>query len=146
MNTKVEKGTLYFTEEGFFGKLIEPEELLKAGVSNINKMSLTNKEQKELLSYLSEDYKISHLCISFYRDAIIIGENTYNICLSCGDFWKNDEKFYLDNNSLDKLKTLLDNLKAPKNDLIESGKKSKIFKVSTEEKEMLDKFINRTKI
>jgi hypothetical protein len=60
-----------------------------------------NEETSDKLLALLSNYNndLGHLCISVYRDAIILNGDIYNICLSCGDYYKNDEEgvYYIRN-------------------------------------------------
>ena len=102
---KTTKNTLYFTEDFLQGKLIDNYKLIKQ--DNVNQIKLTDKESEELYNILvNNTSELRHRCISVYRDAIKIGNDVFNICLSCGDYYKNDERFYLNQIGIDKIKEL----------------------------------------
>lgn len=103
---KAEKGILYFTEDYVAGKLID-----KGNVFTEHPLEgkvLSREKQTLLKSILVNHTTVNgHKCITVYRDAIIIGEDTYNICLSCGDYYKNEDHYYLSNEGVDQIKTLI---------------------------------------
>jgi len=98
---KATKNTLYRIEDYINGKLIEPD-------GNLNKteftsLTLTEEESKEIVSILEKNIpNYGHKCISIYRDGIVVDGVVYNICLSCGDFYKGNEHFYLSKEGIDK--------------------------------------------
>lgn len=96
--------TIYSTEKYHRGNLIENKKLTLEGVTS---REIDYSEVLEILDILennSEDLR--HKCITVYRDAIIIGDDTYNFCLSCGDYYKNDTHHYLHPDSLEKLRKI----------------------------------------
>lgn len=93
---KAKNNTLYYTGDFFGGKLIDQDKNIL--LTNYKEVELDEETCHKLLSYLSDyNNELVHRCMSVYRDAIIINDEIYNICLSCGDYYKGDEKFYIHN-------------------------------------------------
>jgi len=95
-NMKAENNILYYTEDYISGKLIEKNGQLT--ISDYKKATLSQADVSHLVNLLGQyNDQLRHRCLSVYRDAVIIEGVVYNICLSCGDFWKDNEKHYLVN-------------------------------------------------
>lgn len=103
---KAKENVLYFLGDWFGGKLIDENGFI---TKNIDKETPLSQDTADKLLELLNDYNndLRHRCISIYRHAIIINGDIYNICLSCGDYYKNDEKeeYYIHNEG--KIKLLL---------------------------------------
>ena len=106
--TKAKENTLYYVEGMVSGKLIDNQQCLT--VPNA-KSIVIDKATCESLVYMLETNKskLAHRCISVYRDAFICNGKTYNLCLSCGDYFTDDKNIYIDNES--EIKSILDNFK-----------------------------------
>jgi len=94
------KGILYYTEDYIKGKLIETDGIVSTHVHETKYVNLP-KLRDILLDGISDN---GHRCISVYRHAFILHGDVYNVCLSCGDFYKNDEFFYLTKSAVEKFK------------------------------------------
>ena len=95
---------LYYTEEYINGKLVDNTVLQ---CENTEKLNLSTEDSHEFVSILfNNETKDGHRCISVYRDAIVIGVNTYNVCLSCGDFYENNRHYYLSTKGIEEFKKL----------------------------------------
>lgn len=111
---KATKNALYRIEDYIKGKLIEPDRTLNK--TEFALLFLTEEQSKQIVSILESNVPNSgHRCISVYRDAIIVDDIVYNICLSCGDFYKGDEHFYLSREGVDKFNIF-------KNEIINSNR------------------------
>lgn len=94
---------LYYTEEYINGKLIQENlEISK------NK-EVTEDFLKEIIQLLEESTNdnMQHRCISVYRHGFILDNDIYNICISCGDFYKNEEHHYIYGEKFEELKEKL---------------------------------------
>jgi hypothetical protein len=104
---KATNNTVYSTDEYLKGKLISEDGQLT--ISNLREKQLKEGEIKDIIQLLTEgtndDYQ--HICMSVYRDAFIFNGNIYNICLGCGDYYKNNEHHYLMPHATDELRTVL---------------------------------------
>jgi hypothetical protein len=104
---KVNKNTLYSVKKFFVGKLIE-----EGTISNqdfIKEKVLTQNQVDNLISILENNVlNMNHRCISVYRHAFISGENTYNVCVGCGDFFKNNEYFCLTSKGVEEFKKAIE--------------------------------------
>lgn len=86
-----EEQEIFYTEGYVKGKLIDREITIENYKSKeIDLEKLVNLLEKGVTT-------ISHRCISVYRHAFIFKGDVYNICLSCGDFYKNNDHFYINN-------------------------------------------------
>ena len=103
----LKNNTLYYTDSFFSGLLVEDEKLT---IKNVKEVLLNEEIVNKLESLLSSGVcNLAHRCVSVYRDAIIINGNVYNICLSCGDYFINNEHRYICNE--EKIKDLLETFK-----------------------------------
>lgn len=82
-----------------------------------NAQSIPDGRYKEVVSIRTDEFleildepetELRHMCMSVYRDAVVIGGDTYNICLTCGDYYKNDQHIYLTSDQTQRMKKLLD--------------------------------------
>ena len=91
----VEEMVLYKTENYLTGSIID--DTLSEGVKR-SFTKMTEEQTKYLVSLLRSniDNNYQHRCMSVYRDGFIYSGDRYRICLSCGDFYKNDEIFYIE--------------------------------------------------
>lgn len=96
----MKENTLYYTEDYVKGKLSDNPDIEKFSQKEIRTEQLKNILENNIC-------KIGHLCISVYRHTFKHNEDIYNVCLSCGDFYKNDEFFYLTKNGIEKFKELI---------------------------------------
>jgi hypothetical protein len=102
---KAIENTLYSVEKHISGKLIGSDGTLNEAEATT--VTLTEEEGRDIVSILEDNVSIdSHLCITAYRDAIVVNATTYNICLSCGDFYKGNEHFYLSGEGIAKFRKL----------------------------------------
>jgi hypothetical protein len=109
MGREVKQNTLYYTPEFVGGSLIKDGKLNYDG--NVIEVPLKLADIKKLIDFFDNDStNMAHRCLSVYRDAFVIGENTYNICLSCGDYHiNNGETIYIGDE--EKLKSILADIK-----------------------------------
>lgn len=115
---KAEDSILYYTNDYIAGRLIKSHYDLDTTVA-IYRVDISEEETKELVNILeSSKSSDGHRCAVVYRDAFIYNEDVYNICLSCGDYLKNDEHYYITSEGIGKLKEfkqkILDNAKNKK--------------------------------
>lgn len=83
----------YYTEDYVSGRLLQDG---KIKTVNLKAIKLNTYEAKQLAGILESNISNEgHRCIAVYRDAFTVEGDTYNVCLSCGDFYKNDQHFYL---------------------------------------------------
>ena len=85
----MKENTLYYTEDYVEGMLTDSD------IENYKQVEINGSELRQLLYDNISD--ASHRCISVYRHAFILSGHTYNICLSCGDFYRDDKHYYLKN-------------------------------------------------
>lgn len=100
---------LVYTEDFVKGKLINEHGDITH--PRVKLLTLSDENVTKLKNLLEDGISttLAHRCLSVYRDAIIIQENVYNICLSCGDYFENENHFYLTNE--EEIKEFLDALK-----------------------------------
>lgn len=111
---KATKNTLYRIEDYINGKLIESDGTLNK--TEFTLLTLTEEESKEIVSILENNISnYGHRCISVYRDGIVVNDVVYNVCLSCGDFYKGNEHFYLSKEGIEKFNIF-------KNEIINSNR------------------------
>lgn len=96
----MKENILYYTEDYVQGKLSDN--------LNLEKISQKRSKTEQLKDILENNIsKIGHKCISVYRHTFKHNENIYNVCLSCGDFYKNEEFFYLSKEGVEKFKEII---------------------------------------
>lgn len=96
---------IYRVKEASNKKLIESPQETPSGFY----LKSISTKTDEFLQILDEpETELRHRCMSKYRDAVVIGEDVYNICLTCGDYYQNDTHYYLTGDQTDRLKKLLD--------------------------------------
>lgn len=107
---EIAENTLYYTEDYLKGELLNSKGVLNSEVE-IKTKTLKDSEVDKLIALLvvGSDPAYRHRCVSVYRDAIKIQGSIYNMCLSCGDFYRNNEFYYLNNR--DTIRTFLNNIK-----------------------------------
>lgn len=97
-------------------RLYKSENNIKDTTTDTNGIMLTDgvrhcdsNKVNEFLTILEEvrEYSPSR-CISVYRDVVIIGKDVYKICLSCGDYYKNNERFDITRNQKSQLREFID--------------------------------------
>lgn len=93
----MKENTLYYTEDYVQGKLSD-----NLHAEKISQKEVNTERLKDILE--NNISKIGHLCISVYRHTFKHNEDIYNVCLSCGDFYKNDNRFYLSKDGVEKFK------------------------------------------
>ena len=97
----VEENVLYYTDEFVKGKFIEEKALT---FPHKGQIEIDGAELVRILEdHVSEWH---HRCVVVYRDAFVHNGDTYNICLSCGDYYKNDEHYYLDREGRNKIRAI----------------------------------------
>jgi len=89
----MKENTLYYTEDYVKGKLIGLDKNIT--VENFKEMDFDSGKLRDILHDNISD--IGHMCISVYRHSFILNGHVYNICLSCGDFYRDDKFYYLKN-------------------------------------------------
>lgn len=94
----MEENVLCYTENFVKNRLIEKDKRINHH-SIVNFKNLGEENTKKLVQLLEEgtNNNFMHRCVSVYRDAFIFEGDVYNICLSCGDYYKNDTRYYLNN-------------------------------------------------
>lgn len=97
----MKENTLYYTEDYVQGKLSDNLHAEK----KISQKEVDTEQLKDILE--NSISKISHRCISVYRHTFKHNGAIYNVCLSCGDFYKNEEFFYLSNEGVEKFKEVI---------------------------------------
>ena len=103
---KIDKNKLYYTEDYLVGKLINKNTLNTT--CEIKSKVLLKESVKEIIDILEKNVtEFGHRCISVYRHSFKTKNDTYNFCLSCGDYFKNDEFFYLSSEAKERLRVLL---------------------------------------
>lgn len=103
---KTNKNTLYSVEKFFTGKLIQDGVITNQDF--VKEKVLTQDQIDNLISILENNIlNGNHKCISVYRHAFISGDNTYNICVGCGDFFKNNEYFCLTREGKEKFENVM---------------------------------------
>ena len=85
----MKENTLYYTEDYVQGMLTDSD------VKNCKQVDINGSELRNLLHDNISDE--GHRCISVYRHAFVLNSHTYNICLSCGDFYRDNKHYYLKN-------------------------------------------------
>lgn len=91
----METNIMYYHTKDYVSGLLLEEDKLQTGL-NLNVIKLNTYEAKQLAGILESNVsKEGHRCITVYRDAFTVSGDTYNVCLSCGDFYKNNQHFYL---------------------------------------------------
>lgn len=105
---KAIENVLYSTEHYVSGKLIKDDGSITK--EEVDLLVLTESQAKEIVDILENNIpNYAHRCASVYRDALVVDNVVYNICLSCGDFYKGSEHFYLSHEGIDKIKALKEN-------------------------------------
>lgn len=100
--SKAQKNVLYYTDCNNNTKLIKENTVLSQDACEIR---LTEVQALELASILEDnESQLQHMCLSVYRDAFIYEGDIYNVCLSCGDFYRNNNRFYLSEAGIKKFK------------------------------------------
>ncbi len=108
---KAEENILYYTENYLSGKLINDLEIFE----EVKELYLFHEEVEKFRDILANNISEgAHRCISVYRDGFILNEYTYNICLSCGDFYRDNEHFYLTSKGIEEFKLFKELLIAAK--------------------------------
>lgn len=98
--SKAKKNILYYTDCNNNTRLIKENTVLSQDACEIE---LSQSETRELASILNNNIsRLRHMCLSVYRDAFISGNDIYNVCLSCGDFYRNNTKYYLSKEGVEK--------------------------------------------
>lgn len=106
--SKAQKNVFYYTDCNNNTKLIKENTVLSQDACEIR---LTDSEALELSSILEDNESMAqHKCISVYRDAFIYEGDIYNVCLSCGDFYRNNTHHYLSTEGIKKFKQFKCNL------------------------------------
>ena len=104
---KAEERTLYYTEDYISGKLIDNLQL----TSEAKQINLSEDSAINLINVLHDNISpAAHRCISVYRDAFVFRGHTYNICLSCGDFYRDDKHWYLTQEGIEQFKEIKNSL------------------------------------
>lgn len=110
---KAKENTLYYTGEYLNGKLINDLDITQ----EVREVVLTDEISKKLRDILGGNVsQASHRCISVYRDGFVLNGHTYNICLSCGDFYRDDDHYYLTKEGIEEFKNIKEGLISAKND------------------------------
>lgn len=93
---------LYYTEDYVKGNLVDNKVLRH---ENTQEIKLTTEESHKLVGILfANTTDLRHRCISVYRDAVVWGTNTYNVCLSCGDFYENNRHYFISKEGIEEFK------------------------------------------
>lgn len=117
---KADKNTLYSVEQYFAGKLIKEHILTQQ--ESLRKKLLTEEQIDNLISILENNILDDrHRCISVYRHAFIKGEDAYNICVGCGDFFKNNEYFCLTSKGVEEFKNAVRKMVHGKREIVVKG-------------------------
>lgn len=70
-------------------------------------VKLSDSDVEEIKNILEAEYsKGQHRCISVYRDAVILDDKIYNLCLSCGDVITDTGVKYFTSDQENKLKEI----------------------------------------
>lgn len=89
----MKENTLYYIEDYIKGMLINSDKNIT--VKEYKEVGIVGTVLRELLHNNISD--LGHRCMSVYRHSFILSGHVYNICLSCGDFYRDDKHFYLKN-------------------------------------------------
>lgn len=108
---KAKKNILYYTVCNNHTRLIKENSVLSQDAFEIE---LSNNQSRQLANILDTNIsRLQHRCISVYRDAFVYAGDIYNVCLSCGDFYRNNTVFFLSDEGIKKFKefkcSLIDN-------------------------------------